>query len=157
MNILLKISPDVLYLLEFFAFFMGLGIFFILVYWIQYKIKLWKRARQWKKAVLALKIEITNENLYNIKYCWLQKAIHDYEVNRDNYTYLATQLLILYGMKYHNEEKSRVLTDAFNINFARFKEDNRVSDNDINEFGADQLDFDECEKRLRISNEASKI
>jgi hypothetical protein len=106
-------NPNTLYLLKFFGFFIAVGIFLILVYLVQYKIKLWQ------------KIKRTNENLYMMKYLWLQEAIHDYEVNRDNYAYIATQLLILYGMKYHNPEKSEVLTNEFNIRFARFKEDNQ--------------------------------
>jgi len=103
----------IIFFLKFFLFIFGLSSVILISYWLRMEYKLWKARKR------------AEQNLYEMKYKWLQNAIHDYEMHKDNYTYIASQLLILYGMKYHNEEKSRVLTDEFNKKYARFREDNQ--------------------------------
>lgn len=121
MNLLLKLSPDVLYLFKFFAFFMAIGVVIILIGIIDYKVTLRKKIRR------------ANENLYNIKYLWLQDAVQSYALHRDNFNYLKTHLIILGQMKFKDKERTSFLTTKFFIRFKRFAMD------EVSEFSPESI------------------
>ena len=53
------------------------------------------------------------ENLYNMKYLWLQSRINDYPISEYNYKFIMMHLVELSCMKYKNREKTTVLTMEF--------------------------------------------
>ena len=99
------------YLLEFVLFCLACGIFFMIVYVIIMQYKDRKRKQR------------IRENMYNRKYLWLKDIIYSYELHKDNYNFIKTQLIKLGQMEYKNREKTSVLTCEFFRRFARYAKD----------------------------------
>jgi uncharacterized metal-binding protein len=125
---------NIYYLLKFFLFFFAIGAVLMIVYFIKLQYQDWRKKKQ------------CNEDYYEMKFNWLQKLIKSDPVNDENYKFLFSQLVKLGQMKHKNKEKTCTLSCEF---FRKFK--------GRDEHSPDNLDFEECEKRLKSWNEALEL
>lgn len=98
-----------IYLLKFAIFILGLGAVILIGYWLRMEYKVWKQRKR------------AEENLYEMKYKWLQNLINTYPVDESNYKYLKNQVEKLGQMSHKNHEKTNKLSDNFSL---RFKSEN---------------------------------
>lgn len=91
------------------------------------------------KIHLRNRIKIANENLYNKRYTLLKDMIYSYELHRDNYGYLKTQLLWLGQMGFKDHERTSVLTTEFFNRFNRFALDEIREESQPDEFSVESI------------------
>ena len=88
---------ETLYALKVVLFLCAVFIIFIVGMVIYLKYKVWRRTQE------------QNENLYNMKYMWLQDAIHHWPVTETNYHLLCDHFMKMNELKFKNREKTTVL------------------------------------------------
>jgi len=81
--------------------FAAMVIFVITWYW-----------QEWKKT------KRNRENIYNMKYLWIEDNMENLAVNEDNFRFIRGCLCELGNLKHKNREKTCVLTTKFY--FGRF-------------------------------------
>lgn len=86
-----------LYALKFVLFWCAVFVIFVLVYFFVGEYRKWRRTKE------------MDENLYNMKYLWLQDAVRYWPVTEENYHVLCDHFIKLNQLKYKNKEKTTVL------------------------------------------------
>jgi len=88
---------ETLYALKFVLFLVFAGMIFVIGVFFYTEYRKWRRTQEMQ------------ENLYNMKYMWLQDAVRYWPVTEANYHVLCDHFIKLNQLKYKNKEKTTVL------------------------------------------------
>ena len=88
---------ETLYALKFVLFLVFAGMIFVIGVFFYTEYRKWRRTKE------------MDENLYNMKYLWLQDAVRYWPVTEENYHVLCDHFIKLNQLKYKNKEKTTVL------------------------------------------------